>query len=96
MPSVYEGWSLTLPESLNYGKFCLASNTPSLVETGEDIIDYANPYDPIEWAEKIKYYCTNKTALKAKEKAIKKKWHNTTWAECAENLNKILHKFMEK
>ena len=96
LPSFYEGWSLTLPESLNYGKFCLTSDTPSLKETGEDIVDYANPYDPIEWAEKIKFYYNNPDELKKREDLIKQKWHNTTWAECAENLNKIINKLMEK
>lgn len=87
LASVYEGWSLTLPESLNYGKFCLTADTPSLKETGEDIVDYANPYDPHEWAEKIKYYMSDKTALKNKEKLIKEKWHNTTWFDCAKHIN---------
>ena len=96
LPSFYEGWSLTLPESLNYGKFCLASDTPSLKETGENIIDYANPYDPVEWADKIKFYYINKDALQQKEEAIKKKWHNTTWRECAEKIDKVLKDFMEK
>lgn len=92
LASLYEGWSLTLPESLNYGKFCLTADTPSLVEAGEDIVDYANPYDPVEWAEKIKYYVLNPKALKAREALIKKKWHNTTWAECAEGIGKTLKK----
>lgn len=96
LASFYEGWSLTLPESLNYGKFCLASDTPSLVETGEDIIDYADPYDPQDWAQKIKFYATNKTALKQREALIKKKWHNTTWQECAEHINNELKKLTEK
>ena len=96
LPSFYEGWSLTLPESLNYGKLCLASDTPSLKETGEDIIDYANPYDPVEWAEKIKFYYTHRDALKQKEAAIKKKWHNTTWNECACHVNKTLDKLFSE
>lgn len=96
LASLYEGWSLTLPESLNYGKFCLTSDTPSLVETGEDIVDYANPYDPVEWAEKIKFYLTDKSALKNKELLIKQKWHNTTWRDCAENINKTLQKLLKE
>ena len=96
LASFYEGWSLTLPESLNYGKFCLTSDTPSLKETGEDIVDYANPYDPVEWAEKIKFYYTHPDELKKREDLIKQKWHNTTWDECAENINKIINKLMEK
>ena len=89
LASIYEGWSLTLPESLNYGKFCLTADTPSLKETGEDIVDYADPYDPQEWAEKIKYYLLNPAALQQKENLIKEKWHNTTWYDCAKRINEF-------
>ena len=96
LASIYEGWSLTLPESLNYGKFCLSTDTPSLKETGIDIVDYANPYDPEEWAAKIKFYCTNKDALKKRENLIKEKWHNTTWKECAIRINEVLNKLLKE
>lgn len=96
LPSLYEGWSLTLPESLNYGKFCLASDIPSLTEIGEDIIDYANPYDPEEWARKIKYYYNNQDALSQKESLIKEKWTNPTWAECAQKINGVIDEIMQK
>ncbi|MDO4162704.1 MAG: glycosyltransferase, partial [Pseudomonadota bacterium] len=96
LASFYEGWSLTLPESLNYGKFCLTSDTPSLKETGEDIVDYANPYDPVEWAEKIKYYLKHPDELKKREVLIKQKWHNTTWLECAQNISKTLDKLLKE
>lgn len=96
LPSIYEGWSLTLPESLNYHKFCLACDTPSLTEIGEDIIDYANPYDPIDWADKIAYYVKNPDKVAERVELIKTKWHNTTWEECASNINEIINtKFKE-
>jgi glycosyltransferase involved in cell wall biosynthesis len=38
LASVYEGWSLTLPESLGIGKFCLAADTPPLREIGQDMM----------------------------------------------------------
>ncbi|MDY3115520.1 MAG: glycosyltransferase [Sutterella sp.] len=90
LPSLYEGWSLTLPESLNFGKFCIASDCPPLKEIGEDLVEYANPYDPIEWAEKINYYATNKEVLKTKEKNIQNNWKPTTWEHCAETVITIL------
>lgn len=86
LPSLYEGWSLTLPESLNYGKFCIASSVDPLIEIGQDFIDYANPYDVKEWAEKIMYYCNNRDELFNKEKKIHDEWHTITWDECAENV----------
>ena len=86
LPSLYEGWSLTLPESLNYGKFCIASAVDPLIEIGQDFIDYANSYDVKEWAEKIMYYCNNRDKLFNKEKRIHDEWHTITWDECAENV----------
>ena len=66
LASLYEGWSLTLPESLNYGKFCIASDVEPLKEIGGDFIDYANPYNAKEWAEKILYYYINLDKLEEK------------------------------
>lgn len=96
LPSIYEGWSLTLPESLNYQKLCIASYTPSLVEIGENMIEYADPYDPMDWADKISYYVNHPEKVKEKVEGIKKNWHNTTWQECAENVNAIITKLFEE
>lgn len=86
LPSLYEGWSLTLPEALNYGKFCIASDVDPLKEIGQDFIEYANPYDVKEWADKILYYAFNKNILKDKERKIHDKWHSITWEECARKI----------
>lgn len=96
LPSIYEGWSLTLPESLCYGKFCIAADTPSLAETGEDIIDYANPYDPVEWANKVRYYYQNADVLRVREDVIKEKWANPTWEQCAQRINEVLNEMLDK
>lgn len=86
LPSVYEGWSLTLPESLGYGKLCLCSDTPPLREIGQSMIDYIPSYDIEKWAEKIIYYATNKNALELKEKQIQENWKNITWNDTAKQL----------
>ena len=92
LASLYEGWSLTLPESLNYGKFCIASNVKSLKEIGGDFIDYANPYNAKEWAEKILYYYQNLDKLEEKNRNIENNWKSITWEECAKNVAKELEK----
>ena len=92
LPSLYEGWSLTLPESLNYKKFCIASDTPPLKEIGRNFIDYANPYSSTEWAEKIYFYANNKERLEEKEKFIQECWKPVTWTDCA---NKLLNQLLE-
>lgn len=90
LASFYEGWSLTLPESLNYKKFCIATDTPSLKEVGQDLIEYANPYDPQDWARKIRKYSTNKKLLFEREQAIKREWKNVTWKDCGLQVSNIL------
>jgi glycosyltransferase involved in cell wall biosynthesis len=90
LPSLYEGWSLTLPESMRYGKFCIASDVAPLRETGGNFADYVHPYDVAGWADKIYFYANNAFALKAREEKIKNEWHSVTWAECAEEINQHL------
>lgn len=91
LPSIYEGWSLTLPESLGYGKFCLCNDTPPLREIGRTMVDYVSSYDTEEWAKKIIFYTRNKNALQNKEKQIQKDWENITWHDTAKQINAIIN-----
>lgn len=91
LASMYEGWSLTLPESLNYGKFCICSDVEPLRETGQNFVDYVHPFNTNKWAEKILYYANNNDELKRKEEKIKNQWHAISWIECAENIVNILN-----
>ena len=86
LPSVYEGWSLTLPESLGQGKICLSADTPPLREIGEGLTEFIEPFDIEAWADKIIYYATHKQELLAKEKYLKENWHNVTWKDTAKTL----------
>lgn len=81
LPSVYEGWSLTLPESLGQGKFCLCADTPPLREIGGDLVDFVEKFNVEQWADKIIFYSQNNQVLQTKEKAIQKQWADTTWAD---------------
>lgn len=96
LASLYEGWSLTLPESLGYGKFCLTSDVDPLRETGRDLVDYIHPWDIVGWSEKIKYYSAHPEALKAREARIKNEWHPISWLNCAENIVGSLTSIVEE
>ena len=97
LPSFYEGWSLTLPESLGYGKFCLAADNAPLRETGRDLVEYINPLDTIAWADRIAFYVDHPDALSAKESRIRQEWKSKTWKECSkELLEKSLQAYQRK
>jgi len=86
LASQYEGWSLTVPQSMRYNKFCLASDVNPLVEIGKDFLDYVHPLDIKGWAEKMDQYYFDEKLLEEKEQRIKDEWHSITWAECADKL----------
>lgn len=90
LASLYEGWSLTLPESLSYGKFCLTSAVAPLQETGRDLVDYVHPWDVSGWAEKIMFYSASTEALAERERRILQEWHPISWEDCAKQIAKIL------
>lgn len=84
LPSFYEGWSLTLPESLSYGKFCLVSDVAPLRETGRELVEYLNPLDTGAWADRIAFYMEHAEELIAREKRIRAEWYPKSWKECSE------------
>jgi glycosyltransferase involved in cell wall biosynthesis len=43
MPSIYEGWGLPVGEGLSFGKTAVISNTSSLPEVGQDLVEYCDP-----------------------------------------------------
>lgn len=92
LPSFYEGWSLTLPESLSYGKFCLTSDVDPLRETGRDLVEYINPLDTYAWADRIRFYAAHPELLAAKEQYIKQSWKPKTWRESTIMLMDALYK----
>tara|TARA_R110000868_G_scaffold18003_2_gene78268 strand:+ start:15201 stop:18197 length:2997 start_codon:yes stop_codon:yes gene_type:complete len=83
LPSFYEGWSLTLPESFAYGKFCLCADNPPLRETGADFAEYVDPIDVMAWAKAIIKYAQSDESLIARERHIAAAWRSTTWAQSA-------------
>jgi glycosyltransferase involved in cell wall biosynthesis len=95
LPSFYEGWSLTLPESLSYGKFCLVSDSDPLRETGGDLVEYIHPLDTFRWAERIEHYANHPEEVAAWERRIAEGWRPTTWRQSTERLVEILHAAFE-
>jgi glycosyltransferase involved in cell wall biosynthesis len=94
LPSIYEGWSLTLPEALGYGKFCVASNVDPIRETGGQFCDYVHPYDVTGWAEKILFYATRQAELRMRERQIADDYVFVTWVDCAVEVYKHIEELL--
>lgn len=90
LPSLYEGWSLTLPESLSFGKFALVSDVAPLKEIGEDRVEYLPPHEPRRWADRIEHYLAHPDELAQREAHIKATWKQNTWTDCAQTMLRAL------
>ena len=91
LASAWEGWSLTLPEALQYGKAVIVSDVPPLREIGKDFVVYADTYDPFDWADKIARYMENAEERIQLERRVCEKYHPISWQDCGAQVAKYLH-----
>jgi glycosyltransferase involved in cell wall biosynthesis len=82
-PSFVEGYGLPIAESLAYGKYCLAANTSSLMEVGQDFIDYLDPTNVQAWVDKLEFLLCYPEYIKNKEKKICKRYSHNSWKQSA-------------
>jgi len=82
-PSTYEGWGLPVSEALSCGKFCLCSNQGSLPEAGQEFVEYADPWNVDEWANKIYRYVSIPGALAQREFDIQQSFEPPRWDKSA-------------
>ncbi|WP_158809678.1 glycosyltransferase [Beijerinckia sp. L45] len=92
-PSLYEGWGLPISESLRYGKFCIASDTSSMSEAGQGLVELINPRDFEKWVDVCSYYILHPDKLKSREAEILLKRRVKNWEEC---INEFVRDVFEK
>ena len=85
-PSLCEGWGLPIAESLTHGKFCVASNRPTMPEVGGDLIDYFDPEDDDDALAKIERPLFDPAYLAAREARLRAEYRARSWAACVQDL----------
>lgn len=85
-PSFIEGYGLPVAESLSFGKFCLSSDTGSLIEVGRDYIDYADPHQLDQWIEKFLFLINHPEYIAEKEKQIREQYYPVSWEDCSKEI----------
>jgi glycosyltransferase involved in cell wall biosynthesis len=91
-PSISEGWGLPVAESLQHGKFCLASGVSSMPEIAGELLEYFSPYDARELLELIIKYIDQPKLIEEKEVQIKAHYKPTSWDESFEQMKAVLKK----
>jgi glycosyltransferase involved in cell wall biosynthesis len=80
-PSHYEGWGLPVAESLAFGKYCLISDSSSLVEVAPHLL---NPIDPLNvpaWVAHMEKLIFDPIQLKEKELKIRNEYQLQNWSD---------------
>lgn len=85
-PSLYEGWGLPVAESMGYGKLCIASSRSSIPEIGGGLVKYIEPTSVEGWAQAMKFYSQDKSALFYEEQKIVGSFSATSWEDTAMNI----------
>ncbi len=88
-PSQYEGWGLPIAESLAYGTPVIASNTSSMTEIDDKLVDYVSPYDTRALMGKMHVYAS-KSASEKQRATITKQYKPYSWADSTKALIKQL------
>ncbi len=79
-PSMYEGWGLTVAESMQQGKIAIATDQSSVPEIAGDLLEYFSPYSADECLRLIvKYLDENKRT--GRERLIASKYSSTSWQD---------------
>jgi glycosyltransferase involved in cell wall biosynthesis len=88
-PSFYEGWGLPVAESLNFGKYCIASGVSSVPEIGGDLVGYHDPYSVPECLARVSA-ALQPGYRQAREEQIQRQYRRREWSECAQQTAEVL------
>lgn len=89
MASLYEGWGLPIGESLSYGKTGVVSNTSSMPEVGDDLVEYCDPHS----IPSIASACENLIVDPERRLALEDKIAKTTlrrWSDVGRDLAEVI------
>jgi glycosyltransferase involved in cell wall biosynthesis len=91
-PSLYEGFGFPIAEAMGCGAPCIVARNSSLTEVGGDAVEYFDPQDANELAEKMRVVVQSKEKQKQMIERGKQQAEKFSWEEFAKSLETELLK----
>ncbi len=90
--SIYEGYGLPIAESLYHGNITIASKNSSMIEVGEDFVDYIQNNTQKEIIDILKKYLQNQYLYDQKRNYIKTHYKINSWNDFYNSIIKDISK----
>ncbi|MCY4151474.1 MAG: glycosyltransferase [Aestuariivita sp.] len=87
--SLYEGWGLTIGESLSYGKTAVVSDLTAMPEVGGDLVEYCDPYSIASIAASVRRLVEEPERKKELEDRISRA-KLRQWSDVGRDLAKVI------
>jgi len=83
-PSRIEGWGLGAAEAMTYGKVCIISTAPALIEATRGLMPAVETENTQAWLDAIIYWSSNDAARAHLEERIRNEFSPKDWSSYAE------------
>ncbi len=91
-PSMYEGWGLGAIEAMSYGKVCVISSAPALLEATQGLCPSLHPLDFLGWRDVITQYWKDTALRQAAESRMRETFSIRTWASWGRDFESLFRK----
>lgn len=88
-PSFVEGWGLGAVESMLYGKVCIISDCPALIEATQGLMPSIDPTNVDAWLDEIQHLLTDEAYHKSLQERIKTQFKPRSWQDFGKEFKKF-------
>jgi len=91
-PSMYEGWGLGAVEAMSYGKVCVISSAPALLEATQGLCPSLHPFDFLGWRHVVTQYWKDTALRQAAESRLREVFLIRTWMSFGRDFETLFRK----